>query len=106
MVFFQIIAGAFIGIVLYLLYTAVQKSYEDPLDDPLKVLEGEYGSYLAKKSYPFEDFIEKLLQSGTVCFYFFHPIQFLNIYFIAGEADYPFPSVQESGGRALFWNRH
>ncbi|KAI1705261.1 hypothetical protein DdX_13729 [Ditylenchus destructor] len=66
MVFFQIIAGAFIGIVLYLLYTAVQKSYEDPLDDPLKVLEGEYGSYLAKKSYPFEDFIEKLLQSGTV----------------------------------------
>ncbi|KAI1708404.1 hypothetical protein Ddc_14372 [Ditylenchus destructor] len=66
LVFFQVLTGAFIGLVLFLLYTAVKKSYEDPLDDPLKVLELEYGSYLAKKSYPFEDFIEKLLQSGNV----------------------------------------
>ncbi|KAI1701601.1 hypothetical protein Ddc_17543 [Ditylenchus destructor] len=66
MVFFQVITGAFIGLVLFLLKGAIEKSYDDPLEDPLKVLDLEYGSYLTKKSYPFADFIEKLLQSGNV----------------------------------------
>ncbi|KAI1697526.1 hypothetical protein Ddc_19653 [Ditylenchus destructor] len=64
--FVQISVGTAVGLVIYYTYSANMKTFVDKVDLELKVLDHEYGCYLDRKTYPFEDFIEKLLKSGNV----------------------------------------
>ncbi|KAI1703085.1 hypothetical protein DdX_15144 [Ditylenchus destructor] len=64
--FFTLSVGAGVGLLLYYTYSAAMKTFVDKVDVELKILGHEYGACLARKSYPFEDFIEKLLKSGNV----------------------------------------